>query len=490
MKDQARRLTSRTVMRAMRTLPGPVVQRMVALWAPLARYGGASKGGAMALSRAISLLAEPPITLHAGDRPLSLADIAARVGRSAEEVERWAQLGLLGEPEGDPALWGAEAAERARLVDYLRHRGVSEEELREATAQRRVPLLAIDRTVAGRATLTLDEVARRTGVEPAFAAQVWRALGLPPGEPGEMVYTRRDLEGIRVLAAMRSIFADEDLLEAASVLGLAMSQVAASNVELFRRRVGTQLPGLRGNLDAVLRNAAMVDLMLPTVGVLLEQVHRRHLEAAVRGESVEAVEEAEGALPGQVDLCVGFADLVGFTAASETLQPMQVGEMAGALVRHAEEALPRHGARIVKTLGDAVMFTAPDAPAGAAAAVALMERAASDAGLPELRIGSRTGRCCDATATSSGGRSTSPRGCAPRRRRGRCCSTSTAPRSATVRGASAAWPWVGRCGCASRASTAGWRRCRWRGRDGRVVRRPRRAYHTYVRSQQRVGVQH
>jgi adenylate cyclase len=203
-----------------------------------------------------------------------------------------------------------------------------------------------------------------------------------------MVYTRRDLEGIRVLAAMRAIFADEDLLEAASVLGLAMSQVAASNVELFRRRVATQLPGgLRGNLDAVLRNAAMVDLMLPTVGVLLEQVHRRHLEAAVRGESVEAVEEAEGALPGQVDLCVGFADLVGFTAASETLQPMQVGEMAGALVRHAEEALPRHGARIVKTLGDAVMFTSADAPSGAAAAVALMERTASDAGLPALRIG-------------------------------------------------------------------------------------------------------
>lgn len=397
MKDQARRFTSRAAMRAMRTLPGPMVQRMVALWAPLARYGGASKGGAMALSRAISLLAEPPITLHGDDRPLSLADIASRAGRSEEEVERWAKLGLLGDPDPShpgeaPALWGAEAADRARLVDYLHHHGVTEEELRAATAQRRLPLLVIDRALAGRTTMTLDEVVQRTGVEPEFAAQVWRALGLPPGEPGEVIYTRRDLEGIRVLAAMRSIFADEDLLEAASVLGLAMSQVAASNVELFRRRIGMQIRDAgRGNLDVVLRSAAMVDLMLPTVGVLLEQVHRRHLEAAVRGESVAAVEAAEGVLPGQVELCVGFADLVGFTAASETLEPMEVGEMAGALVRHAEDALPEHGARIVKTLGDAVMFTAPDAPSGAAAALALMSRAASDSRLPPLRIGLASG---------------------------------------------------------------------------------------------------
>jgi len=394
MKDQARRATSRTMMRAMRTLPGPVVRRMVQVWAPLARYGGTSRGGAMALSRAISVLAEPPLTLRSSDRPLSIGEIAARLDRSEDEVERWARMGLLGEPE--PAagtaptatLWGPGAAERARLIDYLRRHGVDEEEVHQAHLQHRLPLLVIDRTVAGRPTMTLEEVARRTGVETAFASQVWRALGLPPGEPGEVVYTRRDLEGMRVLAAMRSLFADEDLLEATSVLGLAMSQVAASQVELFRRRVGGQISdGTGGNLDFVLRNAAMVDLMLPTAGHLLEQVHRRHIEAAVRGESVAAVEEAEGTLPGQVDLCVGFADLVGFTAASERLGALDIGEMAGGLVRHAEEALPRHGARIVKTLGDAVMFTTPDAASGAAAAVDLLERAGGDERLPPLRIG-------------------------------------------------------------------------------------------------------
>jgi adenylate cyclase len=391
-KNQLRRATSRTVRGAMRGLPGPVVQRMVQVWAPLARYGGSSKGGALALSRAISVLAAPPLSLRPTGRLLSVADIAARLERSEEEVERWARWGLLGEPEqppaaGAPAVWGEAGIERARLIDYLRHEGVSELELRQADAQHRLPLLVIDRAVSGRATMTLAEVSRRTGVTPEFATQVWRALGLPPGDPGEVIYTRRDLECLRIVAAMRTIFSDDDLVEASSVLGLAMAQVASAQVELFRRRLGSAIGGVAANLDYVLRSAAMVELMLPTAGQLMEQVHRRHIETAVRGESIAAVEQATGGLPGQVELCVGFADLVGFTAASERLLPMELGEMAGALVHHAEACLPGQGARIVKTIGDAVMFTTPDAASACAAALDLVDGAAGDGRLPPLRIG-------------------------------------------------------------------------------------------------------
>jgi adenylate cyclase len=376
----------------MRGLPGPVVQRMVQVWAPLARYGGASRGGAVALSRAISVLAEPPLSLRPAGRVLSVADIAERLGRSEEEVERWTRWGLLGAPEqpssaGSPALWGEAGIERARLIDYLRHQGVAEQELRQADAQHRLPLLVIDRTVSGRPTMTLAEVSRRTGVTPEFTTQVWRALGLPPGDPDEVVYTRGDLEGLRILAAMRTIFSDEDLIEATSVLGLAMAQVASAQVELFRRRMGGAIGGVAGNLDYVLRSAAMVELMLPTAGQLMEQVHRRHIEAAVRGESITAVEEATGGLPGQVTLCVGFADLVGFTAASERLLPMELGEMAGALVHHAEACLPGQGARIVKTIGDAVMFTTPDVASACLSALDLVADAARDPRLPPLRVG-------------------------------------------------------------------------------------------------------
>src|SRR5258708_11125962 len=167
-----------------------------------------------------------------------------------------------------------------------------------------------------------------------------------------------------------------------------MSRVEASQVEFDRRWVTSQVGDTYGgNLNVVLRNVAMIELMLPTAGQLLEIVHRRHVEAAVRSESVVMVEEAEGGLPGEVELCVGFADLVGFTAASERLLPMELGEMAGALVRHAEEALPARGARIVKTIGDAVMFTAADPASASAAALDLVEQAGRDGSLPPLPAG-------------------------------------------------------------------------------------------------------
>jgi adenylate cyclase len=376
----------------MRSMPGPVVRRLVQVWAPLARYGGTSRGGAVALAKAFGLLAEPPLALGDGERAVSLSELAALVGRTEEEVERWARAGLLGDPvesvePGRPSVWGNQAIDRARLIDYLLAHGVDEQEVVAAHRQRRLPLLVIDQAVSERTTLTREEVAHRAGVDPNFAARVWRALGLPPGDPGERLFSRRDVEGMRIVAAMRTIFTDDDLIEATSVLGLAMSQVASSQVELFRRRISVHMGGGIGNLDFVLRSAAMVDIMLPTVGQLLDIVYRRHIEAAVRGESVALVEEAEGGLPGQVELCVGFADLVGFTAASEQMLPMELGEMAAGLVRHAEATLPQRGARIVKTIGDAVMFTAVDAASGAAAALDLVEAAGRDGSLPPLRAG-------------------------------------------------------------------------------------------------------
>jgi len=392
-KHRVRRTGARTVTGAMRALPGPVVQRLVSMWAPLARYGGTSRGGAAALASAMSLLAEPPVTFRRPDRTVSLPELAEILGRSDEDVEGWAGSGLLGGPvvaaeQGAPSLWGADAIERARLIDYLLAHGVSEDDLRGLRDPRQLPLLAIDHALSERATLTRGEVAGRARVDEDFVARVWRALGLPPGDPDEPLFTRRDVEGLRILAAMRTIFDEADLLEATSVLGLAMSQVASSQVDLYRRWATAQVSDADGgNLNFVLRNVAMIDLMLPTAAQLLEIVHRRHVEAAVRNESVIMVEEAEGGLPGEVELCVGFADLVGFTAASEQLMPMELGEMAGALVRHAEETLPARGVRIVKTIGDAVMFTATDAGSAAAAALDLVEQAGRDGSLPPLRAG-------------------------------------------------------------------------------------------------------
>jgi len=116
-------------------------------------------------------------------------------------------------------------------------------------------------------------------------------------------------------------------------------------------------------------------------------VHRWHLENAMRSESVSLIEEASGILPGQIEIAVGFADLVGFTAASERLSTLEVADVATAFMHRAERVLPESGATLVKGIGDAVMFSAPDVVAAAAAGINLVDHPDGADGLPPCRVG-------------------------------------------------------------------------------------------------------
>ena len=94
---------------------------------------------------------------------------------------------------------------------------------------------------------------------------------------------------------------------------------------------------------------------------MLVYAWRRHLAAAVaRMEAMGAKDEDLHT----VDVTVGFADLVSFTALSNQLDRDQIGD----LVEKFEGALPRrrhqHGGRIIKSLGDSVLFVTSDAEAG------------------------------------------------------------------------------------------------------------------------------
>lgn len=371
-----------------RRAPAPVVRRWVHLWAPLARYSGRSRPGAAMLSRALRLLTEPPPPLPPSGQ-VGIEDIAQRTGRSEEDVIRWVRRGLLGPAQvpGPSPTWGAEGLERARLVAYLLNQGVGEESMAAAAKQGRLPLLVIDLALAARGTDTAEQAATAAGVSPEFAERLWRAMGLPVADPDEAVYSRREVAALRVLGALRSIYEEDELVEAVAVVGRAMAQVAGAQVELFRRHIEPRFRAAgSGDLEWALRAATLVDVVRRPTAANLEVVHLRHLEAAARAESVALVEEAAGVLPGQVDATVGFADLVGFTEVTERLSPLEAGELANRLLTAADDVLGGP-TRLVKTIGDAVMFTARDPVTAAAAATRLIQVTAAMEGMPPLRAG-------------------------------------------------------------------------------------------------------
>jgi class 3 adenylate cyclase len=120
---------------------------------------------------------------------------------------------------------------------------------------------------------------------------------------------------------------------------------------------------------------------------LMEFVWRRHLGAAARRRIMRAAGETtiEG-------VCVGFADLVGFTAQTQQLQEDELAQVVDRFEAIAYDVVADHGGRIVKTIGDEVMFLTDDVRAAALIAMDLAERYRDDEQLSDVRVGLAVGR--------------------------------------------------------------------------------------------------
>jgi adenylate cyclase len=129
-------------------------------------------------------------------------------------------------------------------------------------------------------------------------------------------------------------------------------------------------------------------VLLPDVASLLEYVWRRHLAVA----SVGAFVAAEGATSASV--AVGFADLVGFTELSRGSAPEDIADLVERFEHLAAQHVADAGGRVVKTLGDEVLFTVADAGAAAALALSLAEDATAQLGR-DVRVGVAFGSVVD-----------------------------------------------------------------------------------------------
>jgi class 3 adenylate cyclase/YHS domain-containing protein len=92
------------------------------------------------------------------------------------------------------------------------------------------------------------------------------------------------------------------------------------------------------------------------------------------------------ALPVRIERTFGFVDLEGFTALTETQGDEDAARIATQFAKLTGSVLGS-GDRLVKTIGDAVLVTSPDAASGVALVERLFTEAAADPRLPALRAG-------------------------------------------------------------------------------------------------------
>lgn len=370
-------------------IPNPVVRWAAARGAPMARMSGYTSMGSAALAQALATLAQPPVRLWSRDKSGTLEEIASRLDRSPEEVARWHAAGMLTQgATGAGAELDRDAFDRATLIDLALRSGAQEAALTDAAAGGNLVWAAIESVLTAGGSMTGAEVADRAGVPAEMLADVWRSLGLPTGRLQDAAFSRRDVHAVRTLGALSSVFSDEDLQEASAVIGRAMAEVSSVMVELVRRRIAEPLLEAGGtDTDVVVRLAAIRDLLVPTLAPLLEITLERHLDSTIRSDiSVRMEELLEPGTQHRV-LSVGFADLVGFTSVSEGLSPTEVRNLAAGLHRAADGAVRGHGGKIVKSIGDAVMFTAASPVRATLAALELVDAVTADPELPPVRVG-------------------------------------------------------------------------------------------------------
>lgn len=86
-----------------------------------------------------------------------------------------------------------------------------------------------------------------------------------------------------------------------------------------------------------------------------------------------------------------FADLVGFTALTDSEGDDRAAAVAAALQGHVRRIAPRHDAEVVKLMGDAAMLRCREPAAAIRFGLELNSEVESDDGLPPVRVGIHSG---------------------------------------------------------------------------------------------------
>src|SRR5207248_4383276 len=132
---------------------------------------------------------------------------------------------------------------------------------------------------------------------------------------------------------------------------------------------------------------AVTAAMLPTIEGLVQYSWRRHVVAAAQRQLYFGSDAGTG----QETLTVGFADMVGFTAISQQFDEHELAATVDRFESIAYDTIAEHGGRVVKMIGDEVMFVTDDDASGALIAMTLAEVYGDDENLPDVRVGLATG---------------------------------------------------------------------------------------------------
>ncbi|MEO3861784.1 adenylate cyclase regulatory domain-containing protein [Acrocarpospora sp. B8E8] len=224
---------------------------------------------------------------------------------------------------------------------------------------------------------TRREIASTAGIPQELAERIWRALGFATLADDAVAFTDADLQALqRIRMILDAGLLDEvTLIRMTRALGRTTARLAQWQTEIMIGALLDQAP-TDADLARVLRAA---ELLLPDFELTLVHVWRAQL-AASASRQLALTENGD-----RTTLAVGFADLVSFTRVSRDLDELALADLVEGFEARASDVVAQHGGRLVKTLGDEVLFTATEAETAARMTLDLVD--ALGQGDPGVRIG-------------------------------------------------------------------------------------------------------
>jgi len=219
---------------------------------------------------------------------------------------------------------------------------------RWARAQERIE----DLLLGGPRTMTRGEVHERTGLSAEHTARLWSALGFPATPDDVRGFADADVDALGLSARLleTDTFDAAEELAVARALGQGLGRLAEWQANLLRRTIVDA--GHADDPDAVV---AAVEELVPTLERLQSYVWRRHL-AVTAGRMLAGLAEPGGDRAEGNRTVVGFADIVGFTRLSRQIDEAELRSLLERFETVCTEVVARRRGRIVKTLGDEILF--------------------------------------------------------------------------------------------------------------------------------------
>lgn len=237
----------------------------------------------------------------------------------------------------------------------------------------------LPRLLGGPVVISARDLAERTGTTLERVADYWSSMGFRRPDPDAPTFTERDLEVYRswnelVDSGAIDLATSRSLLRANSHL--------ADRLSLWQFEALVEDAVRRFELDDTTARIYVLDHMRERVGAFEQMfVHswRRQMESLLARLDKEVSQRGRQVSKDRFPLnrSLGFVDMVSYTSSSEILGGAVV-ELIERFEDESRQAITEAGGRVVKTIGDAVLYIADDLATGLQVVTSLIERLNAD----------------------------------------------------------------------------------------------------------------